>query len=93
MRFKFNLKKITPKAFLVEEMRAQLKDAKIEVPEEEFKEGVDMIYQQFILPKLPKFIGKDGLTSFAGFVLISAACKKTIEAMKKNEKNHTTARP
>ena len=83
---RFNLKKITPKAFLIEEMRAQLKDAKIEVPEEEFKEGVDMIYQQFILPKLPKFIGKDGLTSLPGFVLISIACKKTVDAIKKQNK-------
>lgn len=79
---KFSLKKITPKAFLIEEMRAQLKDAKIEVPEEEFNKGVDMIYNQFILPKLPKFIGADGLTSLPGFVLISIACKRTIDAMK-----------
>lgn len=86
MKSKFNLKKITPKAFLIEEMRAQLKDAKIEVPEEEFNKGVDMIYNQFISPKLPKFIGRDGFTSLPGFVLISIACKKTIEAMKKQQK-------
>lgn len=84
---KFKLKKITPKAFLIEEMRDQLKDAKIEVPEDEFNKGVDMIYNQFILPKLPKFIGADGLTSLPGFILISIACKKTIDAIKKQQKS------
>lgn len=83
---KFNLRKMTPKAFLIEEMRHQLKEAKIDVPEDEFNKGVELIYQQFILPKLPKFIGKDGMTSLPGFVLISIACKKTIEAMKKQNK-------
>lgn len=76
----------TPRAFLEEEMRYQLEDAKIEVPEEDFNKGVDMIYNGFILPNLPKFLNKKGLVSVPGFFLISAACKKTIDAMKKQQK-------
>lgn len=76
----------TPRAFLEEEMRYQLKDAKLEVPEDEFKKGVDMIYNNFILPNLPKFLNKKGLLSVPGFFLISAACKKTIDAVKKQNK-------
>lgn len=80
------IKETTPVAFLNEEMRYQLKEAGIEVPEEELKKGIEMIEYQLIWPNLPKLINKKGLLSVPGFFLIAAACKKTVDAMKKQQK-------
>ena len=67
------IKEITPAAFLEEEMRYQLKEAKIEVSEEELTKGLTLIYEQLIIPHLPKLINKKGLLSVPGFFIIAAA--------------------
>lgn len=83
---KFNLKKITPKAFLVQEMRYQLEEANFKIPEEDFKKGVDRIWKQSLEPRLHQIINKKGFINLRGSILIGLICKAVISDIKKQQK-------
>lgn len=77
------LKEITPRSFLVQEMRYQLKEASLEIPEEDFSKGVEAIWKQALEPRLHQIINKKGFVNFRGSVLIGLICKSVINEMKK----------
>lgn len=78
------IKEITPFAFLVQEMRYQLKEAKLQIPEEDFSKGVDTIWKQALEPRLHQIINKKGFVNLRGSVLIALICKSVINEMKKS---------
>lgn len=77
------IKETTPRAFLEEEMRYQLKEAGLKVPEAAIKIGLETIYKDAVIPKLNFFLNKKGLLNIRGALMISLICKKVVEQMKK----------
>ena len=78
-------KEITPRSFLVQEMRYQLEEAKLQIPEEDFNKGVDTIWKQALEPRLHQIINKKGFINLRGSVLIGLICKSVINEMKKSQ--------
>lgn len=79
------LKEITPRSFLVQEMRYQLEEANLQIPEQDFNKGVDRIWKQSLEPRLHQIINKKGFINFRGSVLIGLICKSVINEMKKSQ--------
>ena len=78
------IKEITPRSFLVQEMRYQLEEAKLQIPEEDFNKGVDKIWEQALEPRLHQIINKKGFINLRGSVLIGLICKSVINEIKKS---------
>lgn len=81
------IKEITPFAFLVQEMRYQLKEASLEIPEEDFSKGVEAIWKQALEPRLHQIINKKGFINLRGSVLIGLICKAVISDIEKQQKS------
>jgi hypothetical protein len=80
-------KEITPFAFLVQEMRYQLKEASLEIPEEDFSKGVEAIWKQALEPRLHQIINKKGFVNLRGSFLIGLICKAVIGDIEKQQKS------
>jgi len=80
------INEITPFAFLVQEMRYQLKEASLEIPEEDFSKGVNAIWKQALEPRLYQIINKKGFINLRGSVLIGLICKAVISDIEKQRK-------
>jgi hypothetical protein len=78
------IKEMTPKGFLVQEMKYQLDEAKLDIPEADFKKGVDKIYQEGIEPRLVQLTNKKGFVNLRGSILIGLICKGVINEIKKS---------
>ena len=78
-------KEITPFAFLVQEMRYQLQEASLEIPEEDFNKGVEAIWKQALEPRLPQIINKKGFINLRGSVLIGLICKAVVGDIEKQK--------
>lgn len=78
------IKEITPRSFLVQEMRYQLEEANLQIPEQDFNKGVDRIWKQALEPRLHQIINKKGFINLRGSVLIGLICKSVINEMKKS---------
>lgn len=81
------IKEITPRSFLVQEMRYQLEEAKLQIPEEDFSKGVDKIWKEALEPRLHQIINKKGFINFRGSVLVGLICKAVISDIQKQQKN------
>lgn len=77
------IKEMTIKAFLDEEMKTQLEEAGLIVPEPDYTQGLLKIYNEALLPKLPRLINKKGFINFFGCIIVSAICKNVVNEMKK----------
>lgn len=80
-------KEITPFAFLVQEMRYQLQEASLEIPEEDFNKGVEAIWKQALEPRLHQLINKKGFVNLRGSVLIGLICKGVVNNVKTQQKS------
>lgn len=78
------IKEITPRSFLVQEMRYQLNEASLEIPEEDFNKGVDTIWKEALEPRLHQIINRKGFVNVRGSILIGLICKGVINEMKKS---------
>lgn len=81
------IKEITPRSFLVQEMRHQLEEAKLQIPEEDFNKGVDTIWKEALEPRLHQIINRKGFVNFRGSVLIGLICKAVIGDIEKQQKS------
>lgn len=81
------IKEITPFAFLVQEMRYQLKEADLQIPEEDFSKGVEAIWKQALEPRLHQIINKKGFVNLRGSVLIGLICKAVVGDIQKQQKS------
>ena len=81
------IKEVTPFAFLVQEMRYQLEEAKLQIPEEDFNKGVDKIWEQALEPRLHQIINRKGFVNVRGSVLIGLICKAVIADIEKQQKS------